>query len=125
MKLIRLILGQIILFLDRMTSPQPLARPKEIQAQVDAQTRFLTLYEFNACPFCVKVRRATRRLSLPIQTKDVQKDESARAELMAGGGEYQVPCLRIQKEDGSVQWMYESSDIIQYLEGRFGSATPL
>ncbi|HAI96784.1 MAG TPA: glutaredoxin, partial [Methylococcaceae bacterium] len=35
-----------------------------------------------------------------------------------GGGKLKVPCLRIE-EDGKVSWMYESSDIINYLEDRF------
>jgi len=30
-----------------------------------------------------------------------------------------VPCLRIDKDDGSVQWMYESNDIIAYLKREF------
>jgi glutathione S-transferase len=31
-----------------------------------------------------------------------------------------VPCLRIEKEDGSSEWMYESKDIIAYLDERYG-----
>jgi len=31
-----------------------------------------------------------------------------------------VPCLRIEKADGAVEWMYESADINRYLERRFG-----
>ncbi len=39
-----------------------------------------------------------------------------KAELIAGGGKKQVPCLRIDSENGDVQWMYESDDIIHYLK---------
>jgi len=28
-----------------------------------------------------------------------------------------VPCLRIEKEDGQVQWLYESSDVVSHLQG--------
>jgi glutathione S-transferase len=38
-----------------------------------------------------------------------------RAELIAGGGKGQVPCLRIETDDGNVRWLYESADIIAYL----------
>jgi glutathione S-transferase len=41
-----------------------------------------------------------------------------RDELLQGGGKIQTPCLRIEK-DGSVEWLYESSAIISYLEKRF------
>jgi glutathione S-transferase len=39
-----------------------------------------------------------------------------RAALIEQGGHSQVPCLRIETTDGSVQWMYESDDIIAYLQ---------
>jgi hypothetical protein len=32
-----------------------------------------------------------------------------------------VPCLRVVKEDGSIDWIYESNDIIGFLDRRFGS----
>lgn len=120
MKIIRAILGAIILFLDRLFTPKSLVRAADAQAQVDAETRKLTLYQFEACPFCVKARRAIKRLGLTIQTRDVDVDERYKKELLAGGKEYQVPCLRIENSDGSMQWMYESSDIIDYLEQRYG-----
>jgi glutathione S-transferase len=39
--------------------------------------------------------------------------------LLQGGGKVQTPCLRIAGEDGQVRWMYESGDIIRYLQQRF------
>lgn len=119
LKLIRAVLGAAILFLDRLFRPRPLERAPELQKKIDAETAKLSIYQFVSCPFCVKVRRAARRLGLNIRYRDVNTDPAAEKELLAGGGEYQVPCLRIEKEDGSVQWMYESSDIIRYLETRF------
>ena len=48
-------------------------------------------------------------------------DPQARQALLEGGGKVKVPCLRIE-ENGQVRWMYESSEIIAYLEGRFANA---
>ena len=121
MRIIRLILGKLILFLNWVFSPRSTQRDPEIQAGIDAQTASLTLYQYKACPFCVKVRRAMKRHALNIETRDVKRSETAREELLAGGGDLQVPCLRIEGEQGEVQWMYESSDIIRYLEGRFAA----
>lgn len=119
MALIRWILGALILFLDRLTAPQALTRPPEQQRLVDQSTEKLKLYQFEACPFCVKVRREVRRLGLNIEMRDVRTNPSFAKELNEGGGQYQVPCLRIEQDAGQVQWMYESSDIIQYLNDRF------
>jgi glutathione S-transferase len=38
--------------------------------------------------------------------------------LLAGGGELKVPCLRVEGVRGQVEWIYESSDIICYLEDK-------
>ncbi|SLJ83579.1 glutathione S-transferase N-terminal domain-containing protein [Psychrobacter sp. DAB_AL43B] len=48
-----------------------------------------------------------------------QKNPEFRSELAENGGRVKVPCLRIE-ENGEVQWMYESNDIIAYLQQRFG-----
>ena len=80
----------------------------------------LTLYHFTSCPFCVRVRLATRRLGVQLEERNIRRDAGAREELLRGGGKTQVPCLRIEGESGSApQWMYESGDIIRYLEARF------
>lgn len=55
------------------------------------------------------------QLDLNVVQRDVMKKPKYRSELMAGGGKSQVPCLRIEGEDGNVSWMYESGDIIKYL----------
>ena len=59
-------------------------------------------------------------LSLPIETRDAQNDNAYRQELAQEGGRVKVPCLKITQDDGSVEWMYESSDINAYLTRRFG-----
>jgi glutaredoxin len=120
-KALRVGLGQLIIFLDFITRPRKLRRTAEAQAQVAEKTAGLALYQFNACPFCVKTRRAMHRLNLPIALRDAKNDEAHRAALLAGGGKIKVPCLRIE-ENGESRWMYESNDIIRYLESRFAKA---
>ncbi|MCG6887758.1 MAG: glutaredoxin [Proteobacteria bacterium] len=120
MKSIRWILGKIILFLDAVFAPSPRVRSTEAQAEVDARTAQLKLYQYLACPFCVKTRRAIRRLGLQIETRDALHNPEFRKELEEQGGKQQVPCLKITHDDGRVEWMYESSDIIRYLESCFG-----
>jgi len=67
------------------------------------------------------VRRAIRRLGLNIETRDALNDPLHKQALVDGGGVYKVPCLAIS-EDGQTRWLYESSDIIAYLEQRFAQA---
>jgi glutaredoxin len=121
MRIIRLILGNLILFLNWVFTPRSVARDSAAQTTIDQQTASLALYQYEACPFCVKVRRAMKRHALTIETRDVKRSETAREELLAGGGDLKVPCLRIEGEQGQVQWLYESKDIVRYLEERFAS----
>lgn len=119
MSIIRLILGKLILLFNWVFTPTGVKRDPTLQASIDEQTASLKLYQYEACPFCVKVRRAMKRQSLNIETRDVKRSDSAREELLAGGGDLKVPCLRIENGDGPAQWIYESADIINYLHGRF------
>lgn len=120
MTLIRWILGKIVLAIETLFSPKGVVRPPEEQKKVDSQTARLKLYQFKACPFCVKVRFAIKRLGLKIETRDA-KVNPFKKELIEQGGELMVPCLRIEKEDGSVQWLYESSAIVSFLNERFAT----
>lgn len=122
-KPIRWLLGQLIIFIDWVTSPKPVQRSVEAQKEVDKQTNNMALYQFQQCPFCVKTRRQIRRLALNIETRDARNDDKWNQELINDGGKYQVPCLKIVNEDGSVEWKYESSDINRYLEERFYTAS--
>ena len=123
--LIRWPLGQLILLIDFLTSPRTPERTEEEQARIDAQTRGMALYEFKACPFCVKTRRAMKRLGLNIELRDARGDMQWRQQLLAEGGRLQVPCLYIPQSSGDAQWLYESDDIIAYLEERFADRTPV
>ncbi len=120
MAVIRWILGRIILLLNFIFSPRSVKRTPEAQQVINERTQQLALYQFDACPFCVKVRRTMKRNSLNIELRNA-KTEPHRQTLLDGGGRVKVPCLRIEKE-GEVTWMYESNDIIQYLEQEIAQA---
>lgn len=119
MKIVRAIVGSLILGIDRLTAPNSPKRDAGAQTELDRRTRNLTLYLLAACPFCVKVRRQIRRQGLTIAERDIKRDAGAGEELIAGGKLDQVPCLRIERPEG-VEWMYESSAINAYLKKQFG-----
>ena len=118
-KPIRWLLGQIIIFVDWITRPKPAERSAEAQQEVDRQTQNMVLYQFQQCPFCVKTRRTIHRLALNIEKRDARNDPKWHQELISEGGKYQVPCLKITADDGTVQWMYESTNINQFLDEKF------
>jgi glutathione S-transferase len=62
------------------------------------------------------VRTTLFAKGLKMEMKDTAFNPENRAELIAGGGKGQVPCLRIEKNDGSIEWMYESGDINHYIK---------
>ncbi|OOE89330.1 glutaredoxin family protein [Salinivibrio sharmensis] len=115
MGVIRWILGKIILIVESLTKPKAPQLSAAQKHAIDTLAQQVTLYQFAACPFCVKVRQASRKLGLPLNTKDAKRDLTARQELEQGGGRIKVPCLRIQNTSGETHWMYESDDIIAYL----------
>ncbi|RJG48090.1 glutathione S-transferase N-terminal domain-containing protein [Motilimonas pumila] len=117
MKIIRWLLGRLILAGNFVFSPKGVKRDPALQDQIDQQTQNLSLYQYEACPFCVKVRRSMKRLSLNVALKDA-KTAPHQQDLVNGGGALKVPCLRIEK-DGKTTWMYESSDIVSYLEQEY------
>lgn len=115
---IRNLLGYIIIAVDLVTRGSKQKRAPEKQKEINQELKNFSLYQFAACPFCTKTRRAMYKLNLPIEKRNAPEGSKHRAELLEGGGKVKVPCLRIE-EDGKVEWMYESSDIISYLEKRF------
>jgi glutathione S-transferase len=80
----------------------------------------LSLYHFEGCPWCTRVRTALDRLGIEVELRDVQNEPTRRAELIGATGRATVPCLRIEDANGA-RWMHESADIIRWLEGRYGS----
>ena len=116
--LIRNLLGGIIAAIDFMTRGSNLKRTAQAQKQVESELEQLSLFQFFACPFCIKTRRAMYKMNLPVVKRNASQGSPFRDELLQGGGKVQTPCLRIEKGD-DVQWLYESSAIISYLEKRF------
>ena len=95
-------------------SSQP-AESKDLSISAQ-QTDGHQLYYFATCPYCIAVRLALCWYRVKIPLKDILFHPSNCTELIAGGGKSQVPCLRIEGEDGNVRWMYESADIIRYIK---------
>lgn len=110
-------LGRIVVFGSFITQSKPKQRSSTDQAKVDMEASALALYQFYACPFCVKTRRVIHQLNVPIALRDAQSGVF-REELGREGGRVKVPCLRIE-EDQSTRWLYESNEIIAYLNQRF------
>ncbi|MCC6625321.1 MAG: glutathione S-transferase N-terminal domain-containing protein [Deltaproteobacteria bacterium] len=73
----------------------------------------LVLYNFEASPWCRRVREVLNELDLHHHVKNVAKASPHRAELVALGGKMQVPYL-VDPNTGTA--MYESADIVRYLE---------
>ncbi|MFI5317629.1 MAG: glutaredoxin family protein [Myxococcota bacterium] len=75
----------------------------------------LSLYHFDGCPYCRRVRDAMSRLKLEIELRDIHRQPKYHDELVAATGKQMVPCLRIEHVGGA-RWMHESADIVRYLE---------
>ena len=113
-------LGVIIALVSWLIPVSKVKRNSEQQQEIDTQTANIELYQFFGCPFCIKTCRAIRRLNLKIMTRDAQDRKGIfRAELLKETGKIQVPCLKITDND-KVEWMFETTEIIAYLEKSFG-----
>ena len=116
MNFVRWILGRLVLGYDLLTRPKPMTRDPAEQVKLDAETAKFALYQFNACPFCVKVRRQMRKYALNIELRDARNDEMHKQALIDGGGRHKVPCLQVKSASGDTTWLYESDAIISYLK---------
>ncbi len=116
MRVIRWPIGQLILLLNFIFSPKSPKRASAEQVKLDNKTQHLSLYQLPSCPFCVKVRRTIKREGLKIELRNINGNNDFREELVREGGKRTVPCLRIEKPDGQVQWLYESNDVVAHLK---------
>ena len=114
MRVIRWILGRMIIFLDFTFTPKSRLRDKSSQQLVNKITKHYKLYQYHACPFCVKVRRFLKRESINIELVNA-KSEIYKKDLIEYGGILKVPCLRVEKEKNEVKWLYESNEIIIFI----------
>ena len=115
MKLIRLVLGRIIIFLDNIFPPKVLNRDSISQININKITSAYKLYQYHACPFCVKVRRFFKKESLMVELFDA-KNPDFKEELTKNGGKQKVPCLKVVLKNNQFAWIYESKDIIEFIK---------
>ena len=79
-----------------------------------------SMYHYSSCPFCFRVRISMTKLGIDMEMRDIHQSSEHHDALKKGGGSAMVPCLRIEKE-GESQWLYESADIVDYLQQNFSS----
>jgi len=94
-----------------------LARRAEADRATDP-ARLLELWDFEACPYCRKVREVLSELDLDYLTHPVAPGSPRRAELVRRGGKQQVPYL-VDPNTGTA--LYESDHIIAYLERTYAA----
>jgi glutathione S-transferase len=82
----------------------------------------LELYEFEACPYCRKVREAASLLDLELLVLPCPKGGPRfREEVKRRGGKYQFPYL---VDPNAGKEMYESDEIVAHLFERYGAGRP-
>lgn len=84
--------------------------------------RPLELYEFEACPYCRRVREALSALDLDAMIYPCPRGGRFRDVVIARGGKAQFPYLA---DPNTGKELYESADIIRYLADTYrGGAAP-
>jgi len=122
LKIFREGVGGLMAFVSWLTSPRKIKRSPEEQQRVDAIAKNMSMYQYFACPFCIKTRRTVHRLNIPVEYRDAQiRGGEHRNTLEKEGGQTKVPCLRIDERDKTT-WLYESNDIVAYLNKTFDPA---
>ncbi|MEN0062108.1 MAG: glutathione S-transferase N-terminal domain-containing protein [Myxococcota bacterium] len=79
----------------------------------------LSLYMFEGCAFCQRVRIALDDLGLSIEERDIRAVPEHATALVEALGQSTVPVLRIDHEE-TTEWLPESSDIVRYLYEEHG-----
>jgi glutathione S-transferase len=78
----------------------------------------IELYEIEGCPFCIRVKRKLDELGLDYVSHYVPAPHGQRTEVRELSGQTGVPVIVDHEHD--VHGMYESADIIAYLEETYG-----
>ncbi len=122
LKIFREGVGGLMAFVSFLTSPRKIKRSQEAQNTINQQVKSMSMYQYFACPFCIKTRRTVHRLNIPLEYRDAQvRGGEHRNTLEKEGGKIKVPCLRID-EGEKTTWLYESKDIVAYLNEQFDPA---
>jgi glutathione S-transferase len=91
------------------------------QARERQPDKMLELFNFEASPYCRKVREELNELDLDHRVRNVAKRSKRRPELIERGGRMMVPYL-IDPNTGTE--LYESDDIVAYLRETYANARP-
>jgi len=82
----------------------------------------ITLYEFESCPFCRKVREACTALDLEVNILPCPKGgQRFRGELQRRAGKQQFPYM---VDPNTGREIFESADIIAHLFAEYGAGKP-
>lgn len=76
------------------------------------------LYYYDSCGFCRRVLAALPSLKVEVEKRNVMEEPKWRKEQAEATGRTQVPCLKITKDDGESAWLFESADIIRFLQNQ-------
>lgn len=80
----------------------------------------IKIYQFRSCPFCQNVYFKLMNMGLKegedFELVEASRGTPGRDEVVSLGGKNQVPFM----VDGETK-MYESNDIIQYIENKYSS----
>ncbi len=81
----------------------------------------VTLFQFEECPYCAKVRAKLRELGISYRKMNVPSDrqDPLRQELLEKSGVPTVPVLKVDGKSGE-KYIGGSADIIAFLEKEFG-----
>ena len=80
----------------------------------------IEFYVLPGCPYCAKVEDKLRELDLNYESHEVPRSKGDRDEVEEVSGQRGVPV--IVDEDNGVDGMYESDDIVDYLDRAYGDA---
>ncbi|MDQ6955842.1 MAG: glutathione S-transferase N-terminal domain-containing protein [Mariprofundaceae bacterium] len=123
LKIFREGVGGLMALVSFLTSPRKIKRSQEAQNTINEQVKSMSMYQYFACPFCIKTRRTVHRLNIPLEYRDAQvRGGEHRNTLEKEGGKIKVPCLRIDEGDKTT-WLYESNAIVEYLNQQFNSTS--
>ncbi len=81
------------------------------------------LYQYDSCLYCRRVRQFLDGVDMRVPMRDILLDREAYVDLIRGGGKGTVPCLRIERDTGDVEWLYESADIVEHINAQLRKNT--